>query len=121
MKTTLSAIILAVFFAAGTRFLGWWIIPVIGLAYGLIASSSAWVAALGALLAWAGWLAYDAFEGPVGRLATLLGSIFHAPAVLLLVATLVYPMILAACAAEIGAGAAALFRAPPTTRRRARS
>jgi hypothetical protein len=121
MKTTLSAIILALLFAAGTRFFGWWTVPLIAFAYGLTTSSSAWLAALGALFAWAGWLAYDAAEGPVGRLATLLGAIFHAPAALLLVATLVYPMILAACAAEIGAGAAAVFRAPPTTRRRARS
>jgi hypothetical protein len=121
MKNTLAVAILALLFAAGTRFLGWWSVPLIAVAYGIATSGGAWVAALGAFLAWGGWLGYDAFQGPVGRLAALLGSIFHAPAAVLLIATLAYPMLLAWSAAMAGAGVVPLFRARPTTRRRARS
>jgi hypothetical protein len=99
-------IVLGVAFAAGTLFVGWWSIPVIALAWGWFvgpARRPATRAAAGAVLAWGGFLAYDAVRGPAGRLARTLGQLMNLPAVVLVVVTVAFAVILAWSAAIVGA------------------
>src|SRR5581483_1022576 len=70
-------ILLGLAFAAGTLFVGWWSIPIIALVWGWLvgpARRPATRAAIGVALAWAGFLAFDAVRGPIGRLARTLGE-----------------------------------------------
>lgn len=120
MKTAVRILALALVFAIGTRAIGWWAVPVIGLAWGIVARRDGWAAGVGALVAWGALLGRDALLGPVGELATTLGAIFHAPAALLVALTLAFPLALAWSAATVGAGLRAL-RAPRATARRSRT
>jgi len=102
-------IVLGVAFAAGTFYVGWWAVPVIALAWGWLVGPTrrpATRAALGAAIAWMGFLAHDAMRGPAGRLARTLGVAMHLPAPVLVVVTVLFPAILAWSAAAVGAGTA---------------
>jgi hypothetical protein len=107
-------IVLAAAFSLGTFYVGWWTVPVIALAWGWIVGPSrrpATRAALGAGIAWMGFLAHDAMRGPAGRLARTLGDVMHLPAVVLVVVTVLFPVILAWSAAVVGAESAPASRA----------
>jgi hypothetical protein len=110
-------IVLGVAFAAGTLYVGWWSVPVIALAWGWLvgpARRPATRAAVGAALAWAGFLVHDAVRGPAGRLARTLGALMHLPAVVLVGLTVLFPVILAWSAAVVGAESAPSSRAGST-------
>ncbi len=102
----IDVILLAVAFAAGTLFVGWWSIPIIALVWGWLAGPArrpATRAAIGVALAWVGFLAFDAVRGPIGRLARTLGETMHLPAIVLVVVTLLFAAILAWSTAIVGA------------------
>ena len=107
MKWLRQLIALTVLFAAGTWFVGWWMIPVLGAAYGAWAANQRLTlitTTLAATLAWGGLLAYDAAAGPMGRLLDVLGALFRVPGAALLVLTLAYAALLAASAAALTRG-----------------
>jgi hypothetical protein len=99
-------LVLGAAFALGTFYVGWWAIPIIALAWGWIVGPGrrpATRAAMGAAIAWMGFLAHDAVRGPAGRLVRTLGALFHLPGVVLLIVTVLFAMVLAWGAAVVGA------------------
>lgn len=107
-------IVLAVAFAAGTLFVGWWSIPAIALVWGWLvgpARRPATRAAAGVAVAWIAFLMHDAMRGPVGKLARTLGALMHLPSVVLVVVTVLFAIILAWSAAIVGSESAPASRA----------
>ena len=104
-------VVLAVAFAAGTWWLGWWAVPLVALLFG------AWRArrspdagrAPGALLVgltaaatWALLLAAAAVSAPVAELARGLAAVMGQSAPVFYLATVVFPLLLAWSAAAFG-------------------
>jgi hypothetical protein len=103
----LSILLLAAALAVGTFVFGWWTVPVIALAWGLIAGRlprAAGYAAIAAVLAWGALLALDAAGGRLFPLGALFGAIAHLPGAVFLALTLIFPAVLAWSAAALGAG-----------------
>jgi hypothetical protein len=87
-----------------TMLFGWWAVPLLGLAWGIVAGKTpkaSMIAGTSAMVAWGVLLAWSAITGPVGILATKLGSIAKVPGVVFLALTLLLPFLLAASAAAI--------------------
>lgn len=97
-------IVLMAAFGAATTLLGWWAVPVVGGAWGLLASRrGAWRAAAGtATIAWAILLAASVASG-LGTLISQLNGSLRLPALILALLTLIFPAVLAGSAAELGA------------------
>lgn len=107
MKWLIQLIIVSVLIATLTWFAGWWMVPVIGAAYGAWAVHrrlTLVTAALAAVLGWGALLAYDASAGPLGRLLQVLGALFRLPGAALVVLTLAYAALLAVSAAALARG-----------------
>lgn len=107
MKWIRDVVALSLVIAAGTWLAGWWVVPIVGAAYGAWAAQQR-SAVLSALLASAaGWgllLAYDATVGPVGRLTQLFGTLFRLPSGTLILVTLAYAALLGGAAASLARG-----------------
>jgi hypothetical protein len=119
MKRMPALLLLAAGFALGT-WIGWWMVPLVGLLWGAISAlpgrtgarvrapdlspwAAAGLAALSAGLAWSGWLGYNGLaEGGLGRLAARLAAVMQVPLPLLLSGTILFPALLSAAAAIIG-------------------
>lgn len=105
--TTLRVILVALVIALGTVLLGWWAVPVVAAAYGVVARRSRFpglVAAAGAALAWGGYLGVAALGGaPVESFSPSLAASMQLPAWAPFMATLAFPALLAAPAAYLGA------------------
>jgi hypothetical protein len=103
MRAFIRVALLAAAFALGTWILGWWAVPLLGAAWGIVQRGRPRFAAafVAAALAWAALLAFDALGGALGRLSTVLGGIFMLPGVALLAVTLLYAALLAGCAAQV--------------------
>lgn len=109
--------------ALGTAVLGWAGIPLAAAVIGGGVAArglprAAGRVALGAALAWATLLAWDAMAPRFGTLANALGSIVHVPIVAVVFATLALPALLAWAAAALAEelvtlGRARLVRARP--------
>ena len=111
--------------AAGTRLLGWWMVPILG-ALAPIASAVAggerWAprqgrsvprgAALAAVLGWAALLAWAAIGPQFGSVSALVGRLLGAPWPAVALVTLLLPAVLAWSAAALVEGALALARLP---------
>ena len=110
MRRFLAVVGLTLAFALGTR-VAWWMVPLIALLWSCLPPVRPAVrsAALAAAAAWGLWLGYDLLVsgGGLGRLTTRLAGLMHLPSPLLILATLLFPALLAACAASIGGGFAA--------------
>ena len=109
MRGLARVLLLALALAVGTWTLGWWAVPVIGAAWGVLQRGlprRGREAALAAALGWGGLLAVDAIGGALGRVAGVLGGIFPAPGAALIALTLVFAAALAGLAAYV-AGARA--------------
>ena len=88
----------------GTWTLGWWAVPAIGAAWGLLQRGvprRGRQAAIAAALAWAALLAADAGAGALPRVADVLGGVFGVPGALLLLVTLAFAAALAGLAAYV--------------------
>jgi hypothetical protein len=110
-------LILAIAVALGTVVVGWWAVPILGAAYGLLFARTSWpglVAALGAAAGWGGYLAILGFSGaPVSRFAGDLAHAMTVPTWAPHAATLLFPALLAGPAASL----ASQLRRPRTKRR----
>jgi hypothetical protein len=90
--------------AALTWLVGWWGVVLAALIIGFVfpnEGSGGWRIALAAALAWGALLLVDAAGGPLGPLVQQLAAIMRAPAVVLMVATLLFPALLAWSAATV--------------------
>lgn len=103
MSKLVRYVLLAEAFAVATFGLGWWAVPIIAAAWGFFSTDPARVrnVALAAALGWATLLILDAVRGPVSAMGTQLGAVMGLPPVVLYLVTLVFPALLALCAAMI--------------------
>lgn len=95
--------IVAVALAAATA-IGWWAVPLAAAIFGVITRRDRGgpvVAGVGAIVAWGGILAYDAFRGPVGAVAQTLGGVLQVRPIAVYVLTLSFAGLLAVCAALV--------------------
>lgn len=104
MLRLISWIVLILTFAALAMLLGWWAVPVVGCAWGLLANRrGAWRAAAGAAAtAWAVLLVASTVDA-LELLASQLGGSLRVPGLLIAALTLVFPALLAGSAAELAA------------------
>jgi len=112
MRFALKLALLALAFALGTAFLGWWSVPAIGVLWGAAAKRHAYpglTAASAAGLAWAGLLLLVAVQGPMWILADKVGAVLAIPGWLFIFITLAFPALLAGAAAVVGEGARELL------------
>lgn len=101
-------VVVAVLMAAATAVLDWWAVPLIGVAWGLVAlprSRPGIVAALGGGLGWALLLTWTGLQGSVPGVATRVGSILTIGGWALVGATLLFPALLGGTAAVLGSAA----------------
>jgi hypothetical protein len=106
LRRMLSFLLLAAAFFLAT-WLGWWMIPLVGLVWGWLRPAvprPLLAALLAALLAWAGWLVVDLLSdsGAFARLGSRLGALFPLPFAALLGLTLLLAGLLAWTAAAVG-------------------
>jgi hypothetical protein len=108
-------IVVAIALAAATA-IAWWMVPLAAAVFGAMTwrdRGGPVVAGFGAMFAWGGLLAWDAFVGPVGRVATLLGGVLQVHAIAVYVFTLAFAGLTSVCAAIV---ARSLFRAVALSR-----
>lgn len=94
---------LAVAMAIGTWWLGWWVVPVLGAAWGVarfgaLPSATAGVAAA---LGWVALVAVAALQGPMGDVSRTLAGALGVPGWVPLLLTALYPAALAATSARV--------------------
>lgn len=101
----MTVLVLALAMVLGTGLFGWWSVPVLALGYGVWRGEepAAAFAALAALMAWGALMAWNWLSGPVLALASSLGEVMGLPGWSLLLATLLFPVVLAGAAATLGA------------------
>lgn len=103
LRAFVKAVLLAEAFAVTTFGLGWWSVPIVAALFA-IASKRQNPARFAALCAAAGWgslILLDVAKGPVGNMGARLGGVMGVPPVILWVLTLVFPALLAWCAAAL--------------------
>jgi hypothetical protein len=107
MRRLLRIVLLAGAFALATVALPWWAVALLALIWGWIAGAGArpMDAGVAAALGWAALLGVAAIQGAVGVLAGRLGGLFHAPATVLPLVTVLFAGALGWCGT--GAGKAA--------------
>lgn len=96
---------IAAIIALATALFGWWAVPGIGLALGLLSPARARPGSIGALagaLAWGILLTWTAALGPVDRVADTVGALVGVPGPVIYLITLIFPAVLAGCAAVVG-------------------
>lgn len=103
MSKLVRYVLLAEAFAVATFGIGWWTVPLLAAAWGYFSSdpNRARNIALAAGGGWATLLALDAARGPVNVMADQLGAVMSIPPAALYVITLLFPALLALCAATI--------------------
>ena len=106
MKNLVRFVLLAELFAVATYAFGWWTVPIIAVLWAIVSrdSNRALVASLCAAGGWASLLLLDAARGSVGTMASRLGGVMGVPGFVLLILTLVFPALLAWCAASLASG-----------------
>lgn len=107
-RLLLRVILLAAAFALATAWFGWWAVPLVAFAWGVMAlavTRAALIVAVSAALGWLALLFWTTMHGPVSALAHLLASTMHVPSVALVLVTLIFPAVLAWSAASLAAAA----------------
>lgn len=101
----MTVLVLAAAMVLGTGLFGWWSVPVLALGFGVWSGEepAAAFAALAALLAWGTLMAWNWLSGPLLALAGSLGGVMGLPGWSLILATLLFPAVLAGAAATLGA------------------
>ena len=96
-------VLLAELFAVATFGLGWWSVPLVAAVWALASRSErkAMFAGLAALGGWATLLLLDVARGPVATMGSQLGDVMNLPALGLYAFTLIFPALLAWCAASL--------------------
>jgi hypothetical protein len=97
-------VVLAGAMALGTAAFGWGAVPVLAFAYGVWRGprKSGALAAGSALLGWGAIMLWTWTQGPLVDLLSALGAIMGLPDVVLLLATGLFPALLAGSAAVVG-------------------
>jgi hypothetical protein len=117
MRSVLRIALLTVAFGLGTYAFGWWTVPVIAAAWGLMtpgAPRSAGRAAVAALLAWALLLVIPQLAGaPIVSLGDELAGIMRLPAWALWIAECAFPAVLAWSAAALAGAIRGRARSAP--------
>jgi len=112
----LRVLMLAIAITLGTVLAGWWTVPLVALGFGVLTHTSrapGLSAAAGGALAWGGYLGLAAAGGaPVRSFAGSLAASMQLPGWAPLVATLVFPALLAGLAAYLGARAGGRYLSP---------
>ena len=96
-----------VLFVAAEFVVGWWALPVVGFALGLIGARKRGIPVIvagAALTAWALLFAWNAFHGNLGTFMQSLAESMKLKPALLTAAVLALPALLAGPAARLGAG-----------------
>jgi len=96
--------LLALAFALGTVALGWWTVPLLGLAWGIVGRGTArpaLTAGVSATLAWGGLLLGSWVFGPIPLLAEKLGALTGLGGVTWVAVTILFPLSLAWSAATV--------------------
>jgi len=103
MRNAIRIALLSEAFAVTTFGLGWWSVPIVAAAWGVLSREPrrAEIAALCATIGWATLLALDAVRGKVGVMAVQLGDVMQLHPAMLFVATLLFPALLAWSAATL--------------------
>ena len=103
MRAFVKFILLSELFAVMTFGLGWWSVPLVGAAWGLASSSprKAMFAGLAAIGGWTSLLLLDVARGPVATMGAQLAGVMKLPAFALYALTLIFPALLAWCAATL--------------------
>jgi hypothetical protein len=103
LRAVVKAVLLAEAFAVATFGLGWWAVPIVAAFYAAASRRRhpARFAALCAAGGWAALLLLDFAKGPVLNMAAKLGGVMGIPAPGLLILTLLFPALLAWCAAVL--------------------
>jgi hypothetical protein len=103
MRTFVKFILLAEAFAVATYGVGWWIVPAIAAIWGLLSTDPARArfSALAAAVGWATLLLLDVTRGSVGVMGSQLGGVMKLPPAALYLLTLIFPALLAWCAATL--------------------
>ena len=104
-RQLLAVVVLAAAMALGTWWLGWWVVPVLGAAwgaarYGAYPSATAGVAAA---LGWMGLVGIAALQGPMGGVSRMVGGVLSVPGWVPLALTALFPAGLAAASARVSA------------------
>lgn len=112
----LRILMMAIVIALGTVLVAWWIVPVVALLFGVVTYRTrrpGFTAALSGALAWGGYLALASVGGaPVGSFAAALSTSMQLPGWAPLVATLVFPALLAGSSAYLGARLGGRYLSP---------
>ena len=90
--------------ALGTWVVGWWIVPIVGAAWGWVKRTdpaTPLLAGLAGMLAWAVLLAISASGAPTGSVSDAVGRAMRVGPGALMALTLAYPGLLAASAAAL--------------------
>lgn len=104
LRALVRILLLAAAFALATVGFGWWTVALVAALWGIIARglrSGAFVAAVAAMLGWGALLAWGAVHGPVVELAVKLAAVMQIPPAALVLATLIFPALLAWSAAAV--------------------
>lgn len=101
-------------FMVGTVWLGWWSVPVIAAAWAWIAAGTRRPVLAAALAAGSSWVAllgwgWTASRGGASALTGMLAGVMRVPAGALIVVTILYPVLLAASAAQLALAARRQF------------
>ena len=107
MRTAVRLAMLGSAYAIGTFWLGWWSVPVIAVAWGLMASRTPGAvlhSTLAAALAWTALLLWSTLSGPLPTIANQLGGAMGLSPMVLVVVTLLFPAVLAWSGTLLGQG-----------------
>jgi hypothetical protein len=103
LRNYVRILLLGIAVAIGTWILGWWAVPLLGAAWGVLRRGRPrfWTAALAAVVGWWLLMLFNATRGSVGGMASLLGDIFGIGAWGMVALMYVFPGLLAGCAAQV--------------------
>lgn len=110
---------LAFAFSLGSLFVGWWTVPLVGFAWGLVGGPfvrPGLLGAAGAALSWALLLAWATTRGPVWHLTTQVGAVLGIPGWALVIVAIAFAALLGGTAATLGASLRPRRREPDVGR-----
>ena len=113
MNRPVQLVVLSLCFVAATAVGGWWGLVAVGGVSGYLMRARTHVGWTGAGAAASGWavlLVWDAAQGPVGKLARLVGGSLAVPGVVLLAVTLVFAAVVGGLSASAAAALSARVR-----------
>ncbi|MCC7194789.1 MAG: hypothetical protein IT356_04460 [Gemmatimonadaceae bacterium] len=115
-QLALRTVLVAAAFVFATL-VSWWAVPLAAAAFGAMTRRDRGgpvVTGVAAILAWAALLVWDAWQGPVGVMASTLGGVLRMRPVGVYGLTLAFPGLLAVCAAIVARAVADMLAQRPS-------